>query len=248
MSASFSICSDCGLSVSWEPAKDKGGHEGFSPGSIKDKDVLHTWVSTTQVDQKNNWSSVLILLSAHAVRNMIHIMRNNLCCICSVDTHGLNVSNFMLYQQKRKNHNTESKCNETSKLKRQRLSVLRLSRETEREGPSSPTYIYLQERAQARRVGRSAPTGVSLEENVEECLGLTSILLDGGEDGREEEPTSLHESPEDVHLHNLDRSIVQFTVGANDPKEVLLPIIGSNLEPVEILGSPAKANPSEPSE
>lgn len=126
--------------------------------------------------------------------------------------------------------------------------MLRLSGETEREGPSSPTYIYLQEGAQGRRVGRSAPTHVCLGEYVEECPVLTSIPLDGGEDGREEEPASLHESIEDVHLHNLDHSIVQFTVGANDPTEVLLPIIDSSLEPVDILGSVAKTNPSEPSE
>lgn len=154
----------------------------------------------------------------------------------------------MLCQQKRKKYNTESKCYETSKPKRQRLSVLRLSGETEREGPSSPTYIYLQEGAQGRRVGRSSPTNICLGENVEECPGLTHILLDGGDDGREEEPTSLQESTEDVHLHNLDHSIVQFTVGANDPTEVLLPTIDSSLEPVDILGSLAKTNPSEPSE
>lgn len=179
---------------------------------------------------------------------VMHIRRKDLCCICSVGIRSLNLSNSMLYQQKRKNDKADSKCNEISKPKRQRLSVLRLSGETEREGPSSPTYIYLQEGAQARRVGRSAPTGVCLAGNVEECSGLTSILLNGGEDGREEQPTSLHESTEDVHLHNLDHSIVQFTVGANDPKEGLLPIIGSSLVPVDILDSPAKANTSEPSE
>lgn len=140
------------------------------------------------------------------------------------------------YQQNRRKHNAESKCNETSKPKRQRLSVLRLSGETEREGPSSPTYLDLQEGAQDRRVGRSAPSHAGLGGNVEECPGVTSILLDGGEDGREEEPTSLNQSSEDVHLHNLDHSIVQFTVGANDPADVLLP------------GRLAKTNPSEPSE
>lgn len=152
----------------------------------------------------------------------------------------------MLYQQKRNKHNTESKCNETCKPKRQRLSVLRLSGETQREGPSSPASICLQEGAQGKRVGRSAPTNVCLGENVEDCPGLTHVLLDGGEDGIEEESTSLHESTE--HLHNLDHSILQFTVGANDPTEVLLPTTGSSLEPVDLLGSLAKTKPSEPSE
>lgn len=123
----------------------------------------------------------------------------------------------MLYQQNRKKHNAESKRNEASK--RQRLSVLRLSGETEREG-----------------VGRSALSRACSQEHFQECPGLTSILLDGGEDGREEEPTSLNESSEDVHLDPLDHSIVQFTVGANDPMDVLLP------------GHLAKTNPSDPSE
>lgn len=45
---------DCGLSVSWEPAEDTGGCEEFSPASIKErwtdpeKDVLHSLVSTVQ--------------------------------------------------------------------------------------------------------------------------------------------------------------------------------------------------------
>lgn len=135
----------------------------------------------------------------------------------SVGTHSLHISISMLYQQNRKKHNAESKRNETSK--RQRLSVLRLSGETKTEG-----------------VGRSAPSRACSRENFEECPGLTSILLDGGEDGREEEPTSVNESSKDVHLDHLDHSIVQFTVGANDPMDVLLP------------GHLAKTNPSDPSE
>lgn len=154
----------------------------------------------------------------------------------------------MLYQQKRKKHDTESKHSETSKPKRQRLSVLRLTGETEREGPSSPPYIYLQEGAQGRRVGRSAPADVCLGENVKECPGLTRIILNGEEDGREEELTFPQENTDDVHLHNLDHCIVQFTVGANNPTEVLLPTTGSSLEPVDIVGSLAKTDPSEPSE
>lgn len=45
----FSVCSDCDLSVRWEPAKVKGGGEGFSPAGIKDKDLLHSWVSKTRL-------------------------------------------------------------------------------------------------------------------------------------------------------------------------------------------------------
>lgn len=154
----------------------------------------------------------------------------------------------MLCWQKRKKHNTEGNCNETSKTKRHRLSVLRLSGETGREGPSSPAHVCLQEDALGRRVGRSAPSHICLGENVNDNQDFTSILLDdSGEDGREE-PTIVHENSKDLHLHNLDNSIVQFTVGANNLTEVLLPIIGSTLEPVDILGSPANTDPAEPSE
>ena len=173
---------------------------------------------------------------------MVHI-------ICSGDTHSLKGRNCLLYQQKRKKHNAGSKWYETNRPKRRRVSVLRLSGETEREGPSSPSQMsYLEEDAQGRRVGRSASTRGCLGENFEECPDLRSIFLDGGEDEREEQPTSLHESTEDVHLHNLDHSIVQFTVGANEPTEPLLPIIGSSLGPVDFLDSLAKTNLSEPSE
>lgn len=153
---------------------------------------------------------------------------------------GLTVSNLMLYRQKRKKLNAESNCNETGKPKRNRLSVLRLSGETAKEGPSSPTFVYLQEGVQGRTVRRSAPAHICLGRNVEESPGLSSILLeDGGE-------APVHESSED--FHSLDHSIVQFTVGANNPSEVLLPVLASSLEPVDILGSPTKAHPAEPSE
>lgn len=32
--------------MSWEPAKDKGGHESFSPAGTRDHNVMHSWVST----------------------------------------------------------------------------------------------------------------------------------------------------------------------------------------------------------
>lgn len=44
---------------------DKADGKGFSPAGIKDKDVLHSWVSTTQLVQRNSWSSVIM----HTIRN-----------------------------------------------------------------------------------------------------------------------------------------------------------------------------------
>lgn len=124
--------------------------------------------------------------------------------------------------------------------------MLRLSGKTGREAASSPAHVYLQEDTLGRRVGRSAPSHICLGENINESQDFTSILLDDSrENGREE---LAHENSQDIHLHNLDNSIVQFTVGANDLTEVLLPITGSSLEPVDILGSPANTNPTEPSE
>lgn len=126
--------------------------------------------------------------------------------------------------------------------------MLRLSGKTGREGPSSPAHVYLQEDTLGRRVGRSAPSHICLGENINESQDCTSILLDdSGEDGREE-PALVHENSKDLHLNNLDNSIVQFTVGANNLTEVLLPITGSSLEPVDVLGSPANTDPTEPSE
>lgn len=69
---------------------------------------------------------------------------------------------------------------------------------------------------------------------------------DSGEDGRDEQAL-VQESSKDVHFHNLDHNIVQVTMGANDLTDVLLPI-GSNLDSVDIIGSLAKPNPTEPSE
>ncbi|TWW81086.1 Sentrin-specific protease 7 [Takifugu flavidus] len=152
----------------------------------------------------------------------------------------------ILHSWKRKKHDIEANCNETSKPKRHRLSVLRLSGKTGREGPSSPAHVYLQEDTLGRRVGRSAPSHICLGENINESQDFTSILLDdSGEDGREE-PALVHENSKDLHLNNLDNSIVQFTVGANNLTEVLLPITGSSLEPVDVLGSPANTDPTEP--
>ncbi|KAM9346802.1 uncharacterized protein ABDE67_011110 [Symphorus nematophorus] len=88
-----------------------------------------------------------------------------------------------------------------------------------------------------------------------------SVLRLTGEGRRERvlAPTRfcLEESGEDGDLESLDRSIVQFTVGADDPAEVLLPIISSNMEAGDFTGSPrqclsfsqdntTKTSPSEP--
>lgn len=76
---------------------------------------------------------------------------------------------------------------------------------------------------------------------------MSTPFDDSGEDGRDKQAL-VQESSKDVHFHNLDHNIVQFTVGANDLTDVLLPITGSSLDPVDIIGSPAKPNPTEPSE
>lgn len=48
----MSLSSDCGLSVSWDPAEDNGSCDEFSPNNIKDRwndpanEVQHSLVST----------------------------------------------------------------------------------------------------------------------------------------------------------------------------------------------------------
>ncbi|XP_049904227.1 sentrin-specific protease 7 isoform X1 [Epinephelus moara] len=155
----FAEVVDCGLSVSWEHAKDTGTCNEFSPASIKDgwtdpdKDVQHSL--------------------------------------------------------KRKMKDTGSQCNGTSSSKRHRESVLRLTREDGRDGGPLPAQ------------------------------------------------TSQEESGEDGDLESLDRTIVQFTVGAEDQAEVLVPIINPDLESEEFIGTPRQslsssqdntttASPSEP--
>ncbi|XP_027147067.1 sentrin-specific protease 7 isoform X2 [Larimichthys crocea] len=136
----FADVVDCGLSVSWDPAEDKGSCDEFSPTSIKDK--------CTDPEKEVQ----------HSV--------------------------------KRKIKGAGSHCNGTSSPKRHRESVLRLTGEDGRDGGPAPTHVCQE---------------------------------DGGED---------------VDLESLDRSIVQFTVGTDDPAEILLPIIISNkLEAGDILSS-----------
>ncbi|KAM7407139.1 hypothetical protein PAMA_003056 [Pampus argenteus] len=88
-----------------------------------------------------------------------------------------------------------------------------------------------------------------------------SVLRLTGEDGRDGGPVQtciyFEESGEDLDSENLDRNIVQFTVGADERTEFMLPVVNSNLEAGDFIGSPrhslsdkqddkTKTNPSEP--
>lgn len=87
-----------------------------------------------------------------------------------------------------------------------------------------------------------------------------SVLRLTGEDGRDGGPAPtgicLEESGEDGDSESLDRTIVQFTVGADDRTEVLVPIISPDLEAEDFIGTPIQSpsssqddnSPSEPSE
>ncbi|KAM3607019.1 uncharacterized protein V6R79_000719 [Siganus canaliculatus] len=77
-------------------------------------------------------------------------------------------------------------------------------------------------------------------DEVSQCNGTLSpkrhresVLRLTGEDGRDKGAVRtelcLEENGDDGDLDSLDRSIVQFTVGADEPAEVLLPIIGMNV-------------------
>nr|XP_046260206.1 sentrin-specific protease 7 isoform X2 [Scatophagus argus] len=88
-----------------------------------------------------------------------------------------------------------------------------------------------------------------------------SVLRLSGENKRDGAPATTRicvgESGEDGDLESLDRSIVQFTVGADDPAGALVPIINPNLEAGDFIDTPkqsvlsshdntTKASPSEP--
>lgn len=94
---------------------------------------------------------------------------------------------------------------------------------------------------------------VSPKRRCENVLSLT------GEDGRDEGAAPLHVCLEDGgDLENLDRSILQFTVGGDDRTEILLPVISPNSETADVDSSPGRrlssqdnttqTSPSEPSE
>ncbi|XP_031148601.1 sentrin-specific protease 7 isoform X1 [Sander lucioperca] len=89
-------------------------------------------------------------------------------------------------------------------------------------------------------------------------LHRESVLRLTGEDRRDGGPaptrTCLEESGEDGDLGSLDRTIVQFAVGADDQAEVLVPIISPNLEAGDFIGTPSlsssqdNTNTTSPSE
>ncbi|XP_054470966.1 sentrin-specific protease 7 isoform X2 [Anoplopoma fimbria] len=75
-----------------------------------------------------------------------------------------------------------------------------------------------------------------------------SVLRLTGEDrrdgGRAPTRVCLEESGEDGGLESLDRTIVQFTVGADDPTEVLVPTTCPNMEAVDSVISPRTSRSS----
>ncbi|XP_059199170.1 sentrin-specific protease 7 isoform X2 [Centropristis striata] len=136
----FAEVVDCGLSVSWEPAEDRGSCDEFPRTRMKDR-----WTDPEKEVQ---------------------------------------------HSSKRKRKDAGSHCNGTGSPKRHRESVLRLTGEDGRDGGPASTHIYLEE------------------------------------------------SGEDVDLDSLDRTIVQFTVGADDQTEVLVPIISPDVEAGDFIGTP----------
>ncbi|XP_068561160.1 sentrin-specific protease 7 isoform X2 [Cebidichthys violaceus] len=72
-----------------------------------------------------------------------------------------------------------------------------------------------------------------------------SVLRLTGEDrrdgGRAPTRACLEESGEDGDLESLDRTIVQFTVGADDQSEVLLPTVCPNLEAKDSISTPRRS-------
>lgn len=145
----------------------------------------------------------------------------------------------MLSKKKRKRKGAESKCNGTGSQKRHRESVLRLNG----EGPAA-MHVCLQDSGQDEREEGPTPTSIFLVKNGG---GIASIQMCDEESG------------EDIDLQNLDHSIVKFTVGADDPADVLVPIIASNLgapdftnnlrqRPLPVSDNTTKTSPSEPSE
>lgn len=145
----------------------------------------------------------------------------------------------LLSKKKRKRKGAESKCNGTGSQKRHRESVLRLNG----EGPAA-THVCLQGSGQDEREERPTPTSIFLVKNGG---GIASIQMCDEESG------------EDIDLQNLDHSIVKFTVGADDPADVLVPILAPNLGAPDftntlrqrllpVSDNTTKTSPSEPSE
>lgn len=152
----------------------------------------------------------------------------------------------VLSQQKRKRQDVGSQCNGTFSPKRYRGSVLRLTGEDGRRVEPAPAFVCLEENGEDGTEREPAPTLVCLEENGE--YGAPAPT-----------PICMEKSGEYDDLENLDSSIVQFTVGADDPPNVLVAVISPNLVAGDYLGSPrqsqslsqdnkTRTSPSEPSE
>lgn len=118
-------------------------------------------------------------------------------------------------------------------------------------------YSVRSQQKRKKKEGWSQCNGTGPKRHRESVLRLT------GEDGRDEGPAPtricLEENGEDRDLETLDRTIVQFTVGAEDPAEVLVPSISPNLKAGDVTGTlrrslsssqdnTPKSSPSEPSE
>ncbi|XP_070694324.1 sentrin-specific protease 7 [Pempheris klunzingeri] len=73
----------------------------------------------------------------------------------------------------------------------------------------------------------------------ESVLRLTGE--DGCDGGAAAAGISLEEIGDDGDLDSLDRTIVQFTVGADDRTEVVIPIISPNSETGDFIGTPAQS-------
>lgn len=114
--------------------------------------------------------------------------------------------------------------------------MLRLNGEDRRQRGTVHSNFCLEEDG---REGGPAPSCIFLEESE-----------GNGRGGPAPSSIFLEESGEDGDLENLDRSIVQFTVGADDPTDVLVPIISPDLEAGDSPGrdNTTKTSPSEPSE
>lgn len=155
----------------------------------------------------------------------------------------------VLPQQKRRKKASASPCNGTSSPKRRSESVLRLS-------------------GGDRREGKSALSPICLEDSVEDGGDGGPVLANVGpeinrENDGDGEPLSVHvcleESEEDRDLENIDHGVFQFTVGAEDPRDYMTPVVSPSSESGDFISTsrqslspsqdvPTTASPSEPSE
>lgn len=120
--------------------------------------------------------------------------------------------------------------------------------------------VLFQQKRKRKDTGSQCNGTVSSKCHRESVLRLTGEdRRDGGPDPPDICLEDGGEGGEDGDLESLDRSIVQFTVGAEDPTEGLLPIIRANMQAGEFIVTPlqspssgqdnsTKTSPSEPSE